>query len=85
MNEFEFGELTGTKLTLRAWEERHFQRPNEVDATNVEAKAKQVTQIVREYNLVEDGNAIEFTIHLGVGGREPELHLQGKLQKQVEP
>ena len=51
------------------------------DAADVDAKAKQVTAIWREYNLIEDGNAIDFKVHLGVGGEEPKLHLQGKLQR----
>ena len=40
MNEFEFGTITSSKLSLAATEERHFQRAHETDAADVEAKAK---------------------------------------------
>ena len=72
--------MTATKLTLSATEERHFQRPHETEVANAEAKAKQVTTIVREYTLIEP-TKIAFTMHLGIGGRKPELHLEGELNK----
>ena len=79
MNEFEFGKITANSLTLAASEEHHFQRP-ELTAT-AEEKARQVTYVLRQYNLTEDGK-INFTLHLGVGGDEPKLHLQGTLTRQ---
>ena len=50
------------------------------DSNDVDAKAKQVTSIRREYTLTETGK-IEFKVYLGVGGRESQLHLQGELSK----
>ena len=83
MNEFEFGEMTAEKLTLQTNAESHFQRPNPAQVTSEEAKSNLVTKIVREYTCVEPGK-IAFTVHMGQGGREPVLHLQGELSRVEE-
>jgi hypothetical protein len=79
MNEFEFGEITTTSLTLTASEEFHFQRPQQV-ATDDAQKARQVTHVRRNYTLV-DKDEINFTVYLGIGYAEAKLHLQGTLHR----
>jgi hypothetical protein len=79
MNEFEFGELTASTLTLMASEEYHFQRPKVVAMDDAQ-KASQLTHVHRVYKLVKK-DEINFTVHLGIGGAAPKLHLQGTLHR----
>ena len=83
MNEFEFGHLTSNSLTLEASEERHFQRSQVTDTADADAMANKVTSIRREYRLTKDAT-ISFKIYIGVGGQEPQMHLQGELSKISE-
>ena len=82
MNEFEFGTCgqngDQSVLVLTASEEHHFQRPK-VTSEETE-KAKQVTYLRREYKRI--GNTLNYEVYMGVGGAEPYLHLQAKLEKQ---
>jgi len=81
MNEFEFGKCCQagdeSMLILEASDESHFQRPKVT--TDQTEKAKQVTYLRREFT--RGGNTLSYKVYMGVGGAEPYLHLQAKLEK----